>query len=343
MSYSRYQEVFENDVRLEKSFQRIKETVLSGKTSVDNPHAVVLGGLPGAGKGTLYKIYQRLHNIRGNIVELDCDKMRKFHPDAASFSPDEFAVKTNDFVFATVDRLIAEDIAPYHFNYITESSMKSPYTAFQTAKDLKPLGYHVELAVMATDKNTAWKGTQMRYDEAKSEYEKRCAAGLTPPDCDPPRPVSKDFFDSVVRTVESSLTYIYKAENAKGEKQTPVDDIRIYTREGDLLYQMAETPNMDPTPIFSARLHNPPEIADGMIQEYKLECRRAEEQEKRKERTSKVLAKAFDKVLAKPQGHRLRAETASLDELTRSPQATNTGISREARQNRSDSAPGGRD
>ena len=217
MSYDKYQEVFNADPRLEDAYQRIKAIVLDGKTPAEEPVAVVLGGLPGSGKGNIYRFYKNYADIDNNIVELDCDAMRKFHPDVHTFAENEMAYKTNDFVFASVERLIAEEIVPNRLNYITESAMKRPDTAFQTANDLKPHGYRVELAVMATKIETAWQGTIARYEAAKKQYELDLAAGVKYPDLDPPRPVPREFFDDVaygrddIPGIEKSFTMIYES------------------------------------------------------------------------------------------------------------------------------------
>ena len=261
-----YEEMFENDPRLEEAYQDIKNTILEGKTPVDTPVSVVLGGLPGSGKGNIYKFYKQKPSISGNIVELDCDKFRKYHPDAFSFSAEEYANKTNDFVFATVDRLI-DEITPEKYNFIVESSMRTPEAAFTNANNLKPIGYKVEVAVMATDKDTAWQGTIDRFNEAAEEYERNIAAGLKY--LEPPRPVDEDFFNRVVDGIEDSLTKIYTATDENGVSQTPVDDIIIYTRQGEILYHKEETPELNPVPILSARLFNTPKEARAIIDDYK--------------------------------------------------------------------------
>lgn len=266
MSWYKDKEIFESDPRLEKAYQRIKTKVLRGKTSVDNPVSVVLGGLPGSGKGNIYKFYKQKPSISENIVELDCDKFRKYHPDAFSFSAEEYANKTNDFVFAAVDRLI-DEITPEKYNFIVESSMRTPEAAFTNANNLKPIGYKVEVAVMATDKDTAWQGTIDRFNEAAEEYERNIAAGLKY--LEPPRPVDEDFFNRVVDGIEDSLTKIYTATDENGVSQTPVDDIIIYTRQGEILYHKEETPELNPVPILSARLFNTPKEARAIIDDYK--------------------------------------------------------------------------
>ena len=263
--------VFE-DSRLEEQYQMIKRDLLKNKTPVEHPVAVVLGGLPGSGKGNIYKFYKAYPEISGNIVELDLDKFRKYHPDALSFSEEEFAAKTNAFVSAVVDRMI-DEITPLGYNFITESALKRPRTAFQIAEELRPMGYTVELAVMATDYETAWQGTVARAEKARIKFAEDIANGVEYPD--PPRPVPRSFFDEVafghddIPGIEKSLNMIYEARNADGEPQVPVDDITIFTREGEILYNKVSTPDLDPTPILSARLHNTPEVAAKLIEDYR--------------------------------------------------------------------------
>lgn len=263
MSYNK--EVF-SDEKFEKAYHRIKNWALSGKMPVEHPIAVVLGGLPGSGKGNIYGFYDSKENINGNIVRLDCDKFRKFHPEARNFSPEEYGEKTNAFVFAVVDRMI-DEITPERYNFIVESAMKTPNTAFTNTNTLKPLGYRVELAVMATDIDTARQGTIDRYEVAKAKYDRDVALGKK--DLEPPRSVPREFFELVRDNIENSFQLIYESKNEEGKPQIPVDDIYIYTRDGEVLYHMADTPDLNPVPILSARLKNTPEEAEKIISEYK--------------------------------------------------------------------------
>ncbi len=260
MSYNK--EIF-NDQRLEDAYQIIKERVLANKTPDKTPLAVVLGGLPGSGKGNIYGIYNK--RLNGNIVQLDCDKFRKFHPDAQKFSVDEYSKKTNKFVFAVVDRII-DEITPEKYNFIAESSMRAPDVAFDNTKNLKPIGYNVEIAIMATNKDLAWQGTIDRYTEAEIEYRKNLSKGET--DLEPPRKVDEVFFDTVTQNIEKSLDMIYKSRNEKDEPQIPVDDIYIFNRDKEILYHMAETPELNPVPILSARLHHSEEESKKIIDDY---------------------------------------------------------------------------
>ncbi len=263
MGYNK--EIFKNP-KLEKAYQKIKITSLRGIIPVKHPVAVVLGGLPGSGKGNIYDFYDAKNNINGNIVHLDCDKFRRYHPEATSFSPEEYGEKTNEFVFAVVDRMI-DEITPEKYNFIVESAMKSPNTAFLNTASLKPLGYRIELAVMATNIDTAWQGTINRFEAAKLKYNKDIVEGVPHPE--PPRPVPREFFELVRDNIENSFQLIYESKNEEGKPQIPVDDIYIYTRDGEVLYHMADTPDLNPVPILSARLKNTPEEAEKIISEYK--------------------------------------------------------------------------
>lgn len=62
----------------EKAYQEIKQRITFNASPTENPTAIVLGGLPGAGKGNIYGIAKKRFN--GNIAEIDCDKFRKYHP-----------------------------------------------------------------------------------------------------------------------------------------------------------------------------------------------------------------------------------------------------------------------
>ncbi|MBQ8011451.1 MAG: zeta toxin family protein [Oscillospiraceae bacterium] len=259
-----YDSIF-SDPKFEAEYQKIKKYYTTGKTPVEKPVAVVLGGLPGSGKGNIYDFYDAKESINNNIVHIDCDQFRRYHPDAASFSPEEYGDKTNEFVFAVVDRLI-DELTPEKYNFIAESAMRTPYTAFYNTNNLKPLGYRVELAVMATNIETAWQGTISRFETAKAKYEEDIANGV--PNPEPPRPVPKEFFDAVKDNIENSFNLIYISENEKGEHQTPVDDIFVYTRSGEVLYHMTDTPDLNPVPILSARLHNSEQEAKVKIDEY---------------------------------------------------------------------------
>lgn len=208
-------------------YEHLKEKVTFNKQAVENPTAIVLGGQPGAGKSNLYKIARE--RFDGNIVELDCDKFREYHPNADELvkDPATYGERTNPFVFNVVD-CMTEELGELKYNMIIESSMKSPNTAYQNYALLTPKGYSVEAHVMATPKEISWQGVVDRYNEqlAKGEFA---------------RIVPKEFHDLVVVNVAVSLSEIYKSGK--------MSNIFVFNRDKEVLYDMNKTPNVNPSSI----------------------------------------------------------------------------------------------
>jgi len=250
--------------RFEQAYQDIKYIYLFGKAPTAEKIAVVLGGLPGAGKGNIYRFYDT--QTDNKIVHLDLDEFRAFHPQATSFSAEEYAMKTQEFADACVNRMI-DEISKEGYSFIVESALKRPRTAFLYSSELKPMGYRMELAVMATDEKTAWQGTIDRYETAKIEYERALANNEKR--LIPPRPVNREFFDIVRNNICSSLAMVYSGINEHGDFVPTVDDITLYDRNGSIFYHQSETPEIDPTPILDIRLNYPPETANDLLEQYK--------------------------------------------------------------------------
>ena len=223
-----------SEKEFEIEYQEIKSKVIENKSPVDYPVAVVLGGQPGAGKSNIYDIYRKKSN--NNIVELDCDKFREFHPNFEELHKiygDNDAVYTNPFIFKVVDRLV-DELSKEKYNMIIESSLKSPHTAIENGTILTPRGYKVELAVMATPKEESWKGTIDRYNSQKE-------MGLQP------RAVPKEFHDLVVSNISDSISQVYKSGL--------MSNILIYNRNKECLYDMSKTPKINPNNLLEKAIN----------------------------------------------------------------------------------------
>lgn len=217
----------------ERAYQKIKNRVTDEISSVQNPTAIVLGGQPGAGKSSLYK--EADIRFRKNIAHIDIDKFREYHPDAAELNkvPETYGQNTNEFAGAVVDRLI-DELGEKRFNMIIESSMKSPNAAFQNYDLLNPRGYKLEAQVMATPKEISWQSVQDRYEKEKQEGKLA-------------RTVPKDFHDYVVENIANSLDMIYQSNK--------MNDIIIYNRDMEVVYQMTETPQINPSILLDSIIH----------------------------------------------------------------------------------------
>ena len=161
------------------AYQKIKKDITNSKMSVSSPVAIVLGGQPGAGKSNIYQIARK--RFSNNLVELDCDAFRVYHPYYEQIKlmfGKEDGAKTNPFIFKAVDMLV-EELSDLKYNLIIESSLKRPNTAINNGKILPPKGYEVELHV-ATNKEISWQSTINRYNEEMKKKGK-------------PRAVPRDF------------------------------------------------------------------------------------------------------------------------------------------------------
>ena len=122
------------------AYQKIKKDITNSKMSVSSPVAIVLGGQPGAGKSNIYQIARK--RFSNNLVELDCDAFRVYHPYYEQIKlmfGKEDGAKTNPFIFKAVDMLV-EELSDLKYNLIIESSLKRPNTAINNGKILPPKG-----------------------------------------------------------------------------------------------------------------------------------------------------------------------------------------------------------
>ena len=218
-------ELLLSEEEFKQVYLKLKETVTKDKHPVKFPIAIILGGQPGSGKSNLYSIArQRFSN---NIVELDCDAFRIFHPyyhQIKKFFGKDDAIKTNPFIFKAVDLLI-EELSTEKYNLIIESSLNSPNSALNIGRNLPPKRYKVELQIMATSKYISWQGTIDRYNE---EVKKGGS----------PRAVSKEFHDEVVENICNSLDVV--------KKSGLMSNIIIYDRNKICLYNMKKDKNINP-------------------------------------------------------------------------------------------------
>ena len=226
----------------EKAYQFIKKNITENISGVQEPVAIILGGQPGAGKSSIYDI--ALIRFEGNVVQLDCDKFREHHPYAERLSnePETYGDKTNPFVFACVDRL-ADELSEEHFNMIIESSMKSSGAVTFYHDMLKHKGYKIEAQIMATPKEISWNGVVKRYEK---ELEEGTLARIVP----------KEFHDYVVEHIVDALDEIYRSGK--------VSNIIIYNRKCEKLYDMRDTPDLNPKDILDARINKSTKGAKGM-------------------------------------------------------------------------------
>ena len=228
-------------------YQGIKSTIIKGKRPVPEPVAIVLGGQPGSGKSNIYKFANQRFN--GNIVEIDCDKFRKYHPksDEYSLEPYTYGEKTNPLISEISDRLVKE-LSDDKYNMIIESPMKSTHKAFWVHELTTPKGYTVEAHIMATPKDTSWQGVNQRF---LWQLENGEQARIVPP----------AVHDLTVEHIADAAQEI----STSGK----MANMYVFQRDGSIIYDMGQNPTVDIRDVLTDTINpNTPYIN----REYTLIC-----------------------------------------------------------------------
>lgn len=212
------------DDQVEKIYQQIKIIVTSGRYTVNNPVAFLLGGQPGAGKTTLHEI---IGSLEKNIVIINGDDFRKFHPKYKLICEQEedFVPFTQEFSSSITERLIF-DLSTEKYNLLIEGTLRTTTVPIKTCETLKSEGYsYVGLYIMAVSREVSWASTVDRYNEM-------CRLGMCP------RATTKFSHDSVVNVIADNLTFI--------KSRGCFDEIRIYNRAKNCLYSNLDSESIDP-------------------------------------------------------------------------------------------------
>lgn len=200
---------------------------------VPNPTAYLLGGQSGAGKSTIHKI---LLSQNPNIIVIDGDRYRAYHPNFAEIQEkygESAANYTQKFVNFIINSLMKK-FSSEHYNLIVEGTCRTAEVPLNTCRFLKNKGYSVNLAIMCTDKETSWQSTIDRYNEMKSH-------GV------PPRAVPRDKFEETVKAIPANISVLYKS----GE----FDNILLFNRKTECLYNMKKQPQQNPAEIVKRELN----------------------------------------------------------------------------------------
>lgn len=221
----------ESDFR--EAFDEFYKLLTDGKRPVNSPKAFLLGGQSGAGKTTIHDIIQKANP---NFIVIDGDRFRERHPNFETIHKiygNNAANYTQKFSNSIVNALI-EKLSSEHFNLIIEGTCRTAEVPLNTCRYLKNKGYSVKLAVMCTDKETSWQSTIDRYNEMER-------LGLLP------RAVPRDKFEETVKAIPDNISALYKS----GE----FDNILLFNRKTECLYNMKKQPLQNPAEIVKRELN----------------------------------------------------------------------------------------
>lgn len=198
----------------------------------EKPKAILLGGQPGAGKSAL----ENMINIKDEYISISGDDYRKYHPlydQLNNIYGRDSSKYTQQWAGEITSHLITQ-LRAEKYNLIIEGTLRTAELPLKEARNLKNNGYSVELYVIAVKPEKSYLGTLLR-------YEKMIENGQTP------RMTPKEHHDLVVNNIAQNLETIYKAKI--------FDNIKIYTRDNELLYNCKENSNINPKNIIEGEFN----------------------------------------------------------------------------------------
>ena len=211
---------------LELAFQKILKMYISSYSPSKNPKVFLLGGQPGAGKSGL----ENMLNLKDEYISISGDDYREYHPRFKEINLEygkEASKYTQQWAGQITEKLI-EKLAKEKYNLIIEGTLRTAQLPLKEANRFKKLGYEVELHVLAVKPEKSYLGTLLRYEEM-IKWGKI------------PRMTPKEHHDLVVKNIGDNLEIIY---NSKA-----FDNIKLFDRENNLLYNYKENSNINPKNI----------------------------------------------------------------------------------------------
>ncbi|MGJ3702973.1 zeta toxin family protein [Variovorax sp. AFSI2.2] len=198
----------------------VPRSALPETTPQARPHAIVLAGQPGAGKGNLVKAAQ--FEFSDNIVPIDPDAQRELHPDFKKLReahPYTWSGHTHYDASRWAGELRDAAVAGRR-NLIVDTTLGNADGAIQTIKGLQAKGYSVEVRVVATHRLESELGVDRRFTESLDQK------GYG-------RHVPGEFHDAAYKALPANLDKVQEQTGAR---------IRIYNREGAQLYDSHTSP-----------------------------------------------------------------------------------------------------
>ena len=206
-----------------KVSNRLVRSLTRGKTISSKPKAILLGGQSGAGKTTIHRIKQR--EFQGNIIVIDGDSYRSFHPNYLTLQEKygkDSVNYTKVFAGQMVEYLV-DELSKQGYHLLIEGTLRTTEVPRKTAQLLTTRGYQVSLALIATKPELSYLSTLIRYEE------------LYAIDPSQARATPKAHHDGIVEHLVDNLQEL--------EKDKLFSQIQIYQRDQSCVYdsQVDET------------------------------------------------------------------------------------------------------
>lgn len=167
----------ENLYKLDKAdhseiYSEIAGDYLGQAQTQEKPRAVITGGQPGSGKGTLADQAGDEFKSTGSFVLIDVDELRKMHPLYEQLQHEndrEAANLVHPDASAWASQLL-QDAAAARKNLVIDQTSKSPDALLDLSKQLKEAGYQVEMRCIAVNPEISEGRIHKRYEEEKRDF-----------------------------------------------------------------------------------------------------------------------------------------------------------------------------
>ncbi|MCM5547076.1 zeta toxin family protein, partial [Xanthomonas hortorum] len=199
-----------------KVFERkiIVDAALDFKSSLEHPKAIILGGQPGSGKGSLARAARA--ELEKDAVTIDPDALREFHPQVETLRnahPYTWSGYTRADASRWADELLQATIEGKK-NLIFDTTLSNGEWSASLIKDLQSRGYDVEVRAIAAHKLESEHGVDARFAQQLD----REGHG---------RYVPEGAREAIYTKLPSSLDTVHEQTTAP---------IRIFNRQGAELY-----------------------------------------------------------------------------------------------------------
>jgi Zeta toxin len=192
----------------------VPESGLLEATTQTRPKAVILAGQPGAGKSGLADRSQA--ELADDVVKVDPDELRKYHPDAGRFRtehPYKWSDNTHPDASQWAGELREAAIAQKK-NLIIDTTLGNGGSAVALVKHLQSHGYDVEVRAVASHRLESELGVDARFTDS---IDRNGYGRYVPP----------EFREHVYRALPDNLDLVRAETHAH---------VEIYDRQGQRLY-----------------------------------------------------------------------------------------------------------
>lgn len=174
--------------------------------------------------------------VDGNLVILNGDEYRELHPDF-QYLQDKYGKDSVEYTggfSATMTEALMVQLKKAQYNVLVEDTLRTAKVPLDTCDKFKSSGYNVTLALIAVKPQLSYISTILRYEDLLAE-------GKTP------RATPKDKHDYVVAHLTENLKKIYDSGK--------FDNIIIYNRQGECLYDMSANQTSTPDAVMDKALN----------------------------------------------------------------------------------------